>query len=70
MKDFYQSKGMSRIIKNYIFLLYSKKTVTFVNLSEADIKMLITKSKEIFMKQPVFLELDSPIAIMGKHIKL
>lgn len=29
--------------------------------------MLITKCQEIFMKQPVFLELESPIAILGKY---
>ena len=36
-----------------------------VSLSEAEIKLLITKCKEIIMKQPVFLELGSPIAVIG-----
>jgi serine/threonine-protein phosphatase PP1 catalytic subunit len=36
-----------------------------VNLSETEIKYLITKSKEIFMSQPTFLELESPISVCG-----
>jgi len=36
-----------------------------VSLSESEIKLLITKCKEIIMKQPVFLELGSPIAVIG-----
>ena len=36
-----------------------------MNLSETEIKYLITKSKEIFMSQPTFLELESPISVCG-----
>ena len=36
-----------------------------MNLSEQEIKFLITKSKEIFMNQPTFLELESPISVCG-----
>jgi serine/threonine-protein phosphatase PP1 catalytic subunit len=36
-----------------------------VNLSENEIKFLISKSKEIFMNQPTFLELESPISVCG-----
>ena len=36
-----------------------------MNLSENEIKFLITKSKEIFMNQPTFLELESPISVCG-----
>ncbi len=36
-----------------------------MNLSEQEIKFLITKSKEIFMSQPTFLELESPISVCG-----
>ena len=36
-----------------------------INLSESEIKNLIIKSKEIFVKQPVLLELEAPIIILG-----
>ena len=36
-----------------------------MNLSETEIKYLISKSKEIFMNQPIFLELESPISVCG-----
>jgi len=38
-----------------------------IQLSEAEIKWLCIKAKGIFMQQPVFLELDSPINICGKR---
>jgi serine/threonine-protein phosphatase PP1 catalytic subunit len=34
-----------------------------VNLSEAEIKFLITKAKKILMSQPIFLELESPLTV-------
>ena len=36
-----------------------------VDLSEAEIKFLISKSKKILMSQPIFLELESPITVCG-----
>ena len=42
-----------------------KKPGTFAIIKEEDIKLLIIKCKEIFIKQPVFLELEAPIAILG-----
>lgn len=36
-----------------------------VNLTEDEIKWLCTKSKEIFMEQPVLLELEAPIKVCG-----
>ena len=36
-----------------------------VDLSEAEIRWLILKAKAIFMDQPVFIELDSPINVCG-----
>lgn len=37
-----------------------------VNLSEAEIRWLCIKSREIFTVQPVLLELEAPIKICGK----
>ena len=36
-----------------------------VNLSESDIRGLCTNAREIFMSQPVLLELEAPIKICG-----
>jgi serine/threonine-protein phosphatase PP1 catalytic subunit len=36
-----------------------------VDLSESEIKFLITKSKKILLSQPIFLELESPITVCG-----
>jgi serine/threonine-protein phosphatase PP1 catalytic subunit len=37
-----------------------------VNLLEGEIKGLCHKCKEIFMQQPIFLELEAPLKICGK----
>lgn len=39
-----------------------------VNLTEAEIRWLCFKSREIFTVQPVLLELEAPIKICGKHL--
>ena len=36
-----------------------------VELSEQDIKYLITTSKKIFLDQPIFLELEAPLTVCG-----
>lgn len=36
-----------------------------VNLLENEIKGLCHKSRDIFMQQPIFLELESPLKICG-----
>ena len=36
-----------------------------MSLTETEIKLLIRKCKEILQKQPAFLELGSPISILG-----
>ena len=37
-----------------------------VNLTEGEIRWLCVKSREIFLSQPVLLELEAPIKICGK----
>jgi serine/threonine-protein phosphatase PP1 catalytic subunit len=39
-----------------------------VNLTENEIKWLCIKSREIFIQQPVLLELEAPIKICGKIV--
>jgi serine/threonine-protein phosphatase PP1 catalytic subunit len=43
----------------------SYKPNRLINLTEAEIKWLCIKSKEVFMNQPIFIELESPIKICG-----
>ncbi len=39
-----------------------------VQLTEAEIRGLCMKSREIFLSQPILLELEAPLKICGKHI--
>ena len=39
-----------------------------VQLSEAEIRELCYRSREIFISQPILLELEAPIKICGKSI--
>jgi serine/threonine-protein phosphatase PP1 catalytic subunit len=36
-----------------------------VNLSEKDIRSLCIKSRDIFIEQPILLELESPLKVCG-----
>lgn len=40
-----------------------------VNLTENEIKWLCIKSREIFIQQPVLLELEAPIKICGESVE-
>ncbi|KAF6771338.1 hypothetical protein AHF37_09805 [Paragonimus kellicotti] len=40
---------------------------TLVNMKEEEIRILCHKSREIFLSQPVLLELESPVQICGKY---
>jgi serine/threonine-protein phosphatase PP1 catalytic subunit len=52
-------------MKGYLYSWTSQKPGTLVPIPESDIKSLIALTKEIFTKQPVFLELEAPIIILG-----
>lgn len=36
-----------------------------VNMSENEVRQLCTRSREIFLSQPILLELDAPLKICG-----
>ena len=40
-----------------------------VNLLESEIQGLVTKAKEIFLSQPILLELEAPLKICGISIE-
>lgn len=41
-----------------------------VQLLEGEIKMLCVKARDIFMQQPILLELEAPIKICGECINI
>ncbi len=41
-----------------------------VNLTENEIRFLCIRSRDIFMQQPVLLELEAPIKICGIYLHL
>ncbi len=53
-------------------LLESKgaKSGKAVNLTENEIRSLCIKSREIFLSQPMLLELEAPIKICGKMLNV
>jgi serine/threonine-protein phosphatase PP1 catalytic subunit len=55
---------IERVIDN-LLEVKGKKIGTYAIIKEDEIKLLISKCKEIFIKQPVFLELEAPISILG-----
>lgn len=61
--------GLINLFHSKYFNLYfkfRKKPGTMVSLSEQEIRTLIYKSREIFINQPILLELEAPITILGK----
>lgn len=61
-----------------IFPLTSCSTLCFpgarpgkqVQLLEGEIKMLCVKARDIFMQQPILLELEAPIKICGEQTRV
>lgn len=41
-----------------------------VNLLESEVKGLCHKSRDLFMSQPIFLELEAPLKICGKYLMI
>ena len=54
----------SRIITS-LWKLRGARPGQFANLAEADIKWLCVTAREIFLSQPMLLELEAPIKICG-----
>lgn len=43
-----------------------KKTLKQVNLSENEVRGLCVKSREIFLSQPILVELEAPLKVCGE----
>eukprot|EP00300_Choanocystis_sp_HF-7_P027659 c32847_g1_i1.p1 GENE.c32847_g1_i1~~c32847_g1_i1.p1 ORF type:complete len:308 (+),score=56.20 c32847_g1_i1:39-926(+) len=53
------------VILEKLLAVRGQKPGNHVDLEEAEIKFLCTRSREIFFKQPILLELEAPIKICG-----
>jgi serine/threonine-protein phosphatase PP1 catalytic subunit len=51
-----------------LFLVRGCRPGKQVQLAEFEIKYLCTKAREIFISQPILLELEAPIKICGEDI--
>ena len=47
-------------------LARGSRAIKTVQLSENEVRGLCLKSREIFLNQPILLELDAPIKVCGK----
>lgn len=56
---------VDRIIEQLLKVRNSKASTPRVNLTESEIKYLCSKSREIFLGQPMLLEMEAPIKICG-----
>ena len=64
-----KAKGIDLDVDGIISKLLSvkgQKPGKIVNLTEAEVRGLCMKSKEIFAAQPILLELEAPLKICGK----
>ena len=51
---------------NFFFTVRGSRPGKNVQLSENEIRGLCLKSREIFLSQPILLELEAPLKICGK----
>ncbi|EHY65229.1 serine/threonine-protein phosphatase PP1 catalytic subunit [Nematocida ausubeli] len=57
--------SIDKIIEQLLKVRSSKASAPRVNLSESEIKFLCSKAREVFMSQPMLLEIEAPIKICG-----
>lgn len=57
--------SVDKIIEQLLRVRHSKASMPRVNLTESEIKYLCSKGREVFLAQPMLLELDAPIKICG-----
>jgi serine/threonine-protein phosphatase PP1 catalytic subunit len=59
-RNLYLSKNI------FIYLVRGAKPNKSVHLNENEVRGLCLKSREIFLSQPILLELEAPLKICGK----
>ena len=53
---------------NQVLIYYRSRPGKQVNLTEAEVRGLCIKARDIFINQPILLELEAPIKICGKQL--
>lgn len=53
-------------ITSILFLVRGCRPGKTVQMSEAEVRGLCLKSREIFLQQPILLDLEAPLKICGK----
>lgn len=69
MQDFFFLFLFCDISVCFRFQVRNAKHLKLVKLDESVIKAMIFKASEIFMSQPMLLELEAPIKICGEYRK-
>ena len=52
----------------FFFLVRGCRPGKIVNMTESEVRGLCLKSREIFLSQPILLELEAPLKICGMNI--
>ena len=53
-------------IRIFIFLVRGCRPGKIVQMTEGEVRGLCLKSREIFLSQPILLELEAPLKICGR----
>lgn len=56
------------LILKFFFLVRGCRPGKTVQMSESEVRGLCLKSREIFLQQPILLELEAPLKICGKFL--
>lgn len=53
---------------NFVFTVRGCRPGKNVNLTDVEVRGLCLKSRELFLSQPILLELQAPVKICGKFV--
>lgn len=54
-------------LQSILFIVRGCRPGKTVQMSEAEVRGLCLKSREIFLQQPILLDLEAPLKICGKY---
>ena len=55
------------ILLCFVFAARGSRTMKTVQLAETEVKALCLKSRDIFLEQPILLELEAPLKVCGEN---
>lgn len=53
----------------YLLILARGRPGKTVQMTEGEVRSLCVKSRELFLSQPILLELEAPLKICGKYLQ-